>query len=47
MPKNMQGSRVTSGVVPNYKSNSVKKPATGSASAKDIRRPGQPGGKGK
>lgn len=45
MPKGMQGTRVTAGVVPNYHTNSVAKPTSKSASAKDIRRPGQPKGK--
>lgn len=45
MPKNIKGSRVTDGAVPNYTTNTVKKPSTSAVNARNIRRPGQPGSK--
>lgn len=43
MPKGMQGTRVTPGVVTQYKGDTTPKPKTSGSSAKNIRRPGQPG----
>lgn len=41
MPKGLQGTRVTAGVVPNYTTNTTPKPTEKSVSAKNISRPGQ------
>lgn len=45
MPKGLKGTRVTDGVVPNYTTNTTPQPTSKAAKVKDIRRPGQPGGK--